>query len=149
MEIEIENEGVLDLACAEELLDRNGNIVEVTEAPAGMGTGMMPRRPDQAKGGFSLAGHFCSQDGPACCETTDFIDETIVLDGSDMLPSVDSFDVPVRRGFGFRKFEFTLEGLYDCFHPARHSRRIVGVDFVKPLVKDDLHGFSPFRQEMN
>ena len=74
MKIEIEDEGAFDLFLAEELLDGNGNIIEITEPPAGMGTGMVSWRPDQAESGLAFKSHFRCQNGPSGSEKPDFID---------------------------------------------------------------------------
>jgi hypothetical protein len=44
MEIKVENKGAFDLTLTDELFDGNRNIIEVTEAPTGMGTGMVAWR---------------------------------------------------------------------------------------------------------
>jgi hypothetical protein len=56
VEIEIENEGTFDLALTEEPFDGDGHIIEIAEAPARMGAGVMAWRPDQAESGLAVKG---------------------------------------------------------------------------------------------
>src|SRR4030042_3951869 len=143
---EIKNEGALDHSFTKELLDGNGNVIKVTEAPAGMGTGMMPRRPDETEGGLIFKNHFRCQNRPACCEDTNFINLWIAFNGLDVLSSVNPLQVSFCGRFWLDELKFLLQSLHDGLHPPRSRRRIGCVDFIKSWVEDDLHVFlSPIK----
>jgi hypothetical protein len=139
MEVEIENQGATDLSIVKEPLDRNGQIVEITEAPAGMGAGVMSWRPDQTKGGLPFAGRLSRQDRPSGSEKGDLVQGRIALHGSDVLSPMSELQVSLGGRPGLHKFEGSLEGSDDRFHPSRSRRGIVAIDLVESRVKNDLH----------
>src|SRR4030042_651366 len=124
VKVEIKNQCALDLSFTKELLDGNGNVIKVTEAPAGMGTGMMPRRSDQSKSGLIFKSHFRCQNRPACCEDTNFINLWITFDGLDVLPSVNPLQVSFCGKFWLDKFIYSFEGLDHWLHPFPGGCRV-------------------------
>src|SRR4030065_2536466 len=88
MEIEIEDESVFDLFVTDELFNGNGNIIKVTESPTGMGTGMMPRRPDQTKSRLAFKGHFRCQNSPSSGQDPEVINLRLSFDELDMILSM-------------------------------------------------------------
>jgi hypothetical protein len=142
MEIEIEDERPVDLFLVDEPFDGNGDIIEITEAPTGMGTGMMPRRPNETESGLSVNGHLSCKNGSSCGKKSDLIDQRIAFDGLDVLSSVNSLQVSFCGRLWFDKLKFFLQGLHDGFHPPRSRRRILGIMLIKSRMKNNFHRFS-------
>ena len=109
----------------------------------------MAWRTDQAKGGFAIVSQMACQNGSANGEESDAIKQRIPLDRLDMGPSMDPFNVPLKSRFRLDKLEFSLEGPYHRLHSSFSGCGIVGVNFVEPLVKDDLHRYPlPIRADV-
>jgi hypothetical protein len=138
-EIEVENEGSFDLPLGDQFLDSDGDVVEMAEAPARMRAGVVSRRPDEAESGFALDSGLRRQDRPARRQTGDFVERRIPSDLLKMRSAVNPGQVSFGGGFGFDEIVFSLQGLDHRLHSPPRHRRVGGIDFVKPVVEDDLH----------
>jgi hypothetical protein len=93
VEIEIEDESALNLSVADQPFNGDGDIIEIAETPAGMGTSMMPRRPDETKSRLAFKSYLCCENCSPCSKASDFVDQRICLDMLNMSPAVNPFEI--------------------------------------------------------
>lgn len=140
VEIEVEDQGASDFPFVKKPLDGNGDIVEVTESPAGVRVGVVTGGPNQAESGLAREGCCCCRDRPTRRKAGNLEERGISFDRLDVSPSVNPFKTPDLCSFGLDKGIEIPKCPDDCLHPSRSRSGIGRIDLEKAFVKDHLHG---------